>query len=37
MAVPVTGAEKAQALKEFILALETYDSVAALSELTAAH
>lgn len=37
MAVPVTGAEKAKALKEFILALETYDSVAALSELTAAY
>ena len=37
MAVPVIGGEKARALKEFILALETYDNVTALSELTAAY
>ena len=37
MAVPVIGGEKARALKDFVLALETYDSVAALSELTATH
>lgn len=37
MAVPVIGAEKARALKEFVLALETYDNVTALSELTAVH
>ena len=37
MAVPVIGGEKARALKDFVLALETYDSVAALSELTVAH
>ena len=37
MAVPVIGSEKAQALMEFVLVLETYDSVTALSELAAAH
>ena len=37
MAVPVIGSEKAQALMEFVLDLETYDSVTALSELAAAH
>ncbi len=34
MAIPVLGSEKAEGLKEFVLALDTYDSVAALSELT---
>ena len=37
MAVPVIGPEKARTLMEFILALETCDSVSALSELAAAH
>ena len=34
MAIPVVGSEKAEGLKEFVLALETYDGVAALSGLT---
>ena len=34
MAVPVTGSEKAWALKEFVLALESQDRITALSELT---
>ena len=37
MAVPVIGSEKARALMEFVLGLETCDSVSALSELATAH